>query len=149
MPEHLSTFMFKTWKPSLLTSRSFFSLWWKHVLSETELKGYSVAAQGSGAAGKWDGQTAVGHLGATTLRTFLPCHFLSIMIDIGNAERGGAAVAHGNRGKRMSKHWSAGCHILPEDFQVALCVKLTLVHIVSVCQCLLLLKNQPQLRCWS
>ena len=70
-----------------------------------ELKGYGVKAQGSGAAGKWDRQTTLGHLGvATTLRTFLPCHFLSIMIDAGNAERGGAAVAHGNKGKRMSKH---------------------------------------------
>ena len=62
-------------------------------------EGYDVTAQGSGAAGKWDGKTAVGHLGATTLRTFLPCHFLSITIDIGNAERGVAAVAHGNGGK--------------------------------------------------
>lgn len=57
-----------------------------------ELKGHGVAVQGSGAAGKRDGQTAVGHLGATALRTFLPCHFLSITIDVGNVEKGGAAV---------------------------------------------------------
>lgn len=59
-----------------------------------ELKGYGVAAPGSGAAGKWDGARAsVGHLGAATLGTFLTCHFLSIMIDVGNVEeKGGAAV---------------------------------------------------------
>lgn len=51
-----------------------------------------MSVQRSGTAGKRDGQTAVGHLGATTLRRFLSCHFLSIMIDAGNAEKGGAAV---------------------------------------------------------
>lgn len=58
-----------------------------------ELRGYGVAAQGSGAAGKWDGRRAVGHRGASALRTFHPCHFLSITIDVGNAEEGGAAVS--------------------------------------------------------
>lgn len=47
---------------------------------------------------------AVGRLGATALRTFLPCHFLSIMIEVGNAERGRCCCLHGNGHKRMSKH---------------------------------------------
>lgn len=31
------------------------------------LRGQGVTVQGSGAAGKWDGRTTVGHLGATTV----------------------------------------------------------------------------------
>lgn len=91
-PEHLSTFMSKTWNPSLPTSRSFFSLSWRHVLSEKGWKVTMSQSRGQELLGNGTSETAVGRLGPTTLRTFLLCHFLSIMIEFGNVERGGAAV---------------------------------------------------------
>lgn len=57
-----------------------------------KLKGYDVAVQGSRAAGKWDGRPAIRCLRATALRTFFPCHFLSITRQFVNAVKGGAAV---------------------------------------------------------
>ncbi|CAB1426830.1 unnamed protein product [Pleuronectes platessa] len=38
-------------------------------------------SRGHGLLGNGTGTAAVGHLGAASLRTFLPCHFLSITID--------------------------------------------------------------------
>lgn len=120
--EHLSTSMSKTWNPLPPYLKVTFQPVMKTCPVRGELKGYGVTIQGSGAAGKRDGRAAVGHLGATTLRAFLPCHFLSITIDVGNVEKGRCCRFHGNGGKRMSKHCSVGCHISPVDFQLGHCV---------------------------
>lgn len=78
-------------------------------------------SRGQELLGNGMGRTTIGHLGATSLRTFLPRHFLSITIQTWESWKVRCCRSHGNRHKLMSKHWS----VLPLDFQLGHGVKFT------------------------
>lgn len=78
-------------------------------------------SRGQELLGNGMGRTTVGHLGATSLHTFLPRHFLSITIQTGESWKVRCCRSHGNGHKLMSKHSS----VLPLDFQLGHGVKFT------------------------
>lgn len=68
------------------------------------LKGYDVAVQGSGAAGKWDGQPrhqmSQSYCSSHILPMPLPVHHETVC----ECSEGRCCCVHSNRGKRTSKH---------------------------------------------
>lgn len=89
--EHLPTLMAAV-KRLLSYLKVVFQTMMKAQPVRGRLKGYDVAVQGSGAAGKWDGRPTIRCLRATAFRTFFPCRLLSITRQFVNAVKGGTAV---------------------------------------------------------